>query len=347
MSSRRSLGEGLSLSGRTFEASPNGGESRITSQRPVEPTDEWAELELLLEWPEQVEYERIRPAAIFGGSVAERSRETGTPETTLRRRITSFKSHGMRGVFEPERFEMSRLDPEVQGLILNLKADYPPMRDNEIATICYVRFGKRPHGRSVRRILEANPTAIRMFRRFKPYHETEGIVERRLATVTLHSEGWNVKSIAGYLKTGRPTVYRTLKKWIEEDVYSLRDKPRGAKNKIDLRAMNEVRKLQENPELGEFRVSAALAQLGIYLSPAPAGASSLSTASSTASKNRSGVPRRRRRCRSSPAGGTRYGAWTFATSTITCRVRARSTLSPSWATTQGRCLRARSRPLRT
>jgi putative transposase len=271
VSSRRSLGEGLSLSGRTFEASPNGGESRITSQRPVEPTDECAELELLLEWPEQVEYERIRPAAIFGSSVAERSRETGTPETTLRRRITSFKSHGMRGLFEPERFEMSRLDPEVQGLILNLKADYPPMRDNEIATICYVRFGKRPHGRSVRRILEANPTAIRMFRRFKPYHETEGIVERRLATVTLHSEGWNVKSIAGYLKTGRPTVYRTLKKWIEEDVYSLRDKPRGAKNKIDLRAMNEVRKLQENPELGEFRISAALEQLGIHLGPRTCG----------------------------------------------------------------------------
>ena len=72
----------------------------------------------------------------------------------------------------------------------------------------------------------------------------------------------------------RPTVYRTLNRWIAEDVYSLEDKPRGAKHKVDLRAMNEVRKFQENLELGEFRVSAALAQLGIYLSPAPAGASS-------------------------------------------------------------------------
>jgi hypothetical protein len=60
----------------------------MASQRPVERTEEWAELELLLEWPEQVEYERIRSAAIFGSSVAERSRQTGTPETTLRRRIT-------------------------------------------------------------------------------------------------------------------------------------------------------------------------------------------------------------------------------------------------------------------
>ncbi len=145
------------------------------------------------------------------------------------------------------------------------------MRDNEIATICYVRFGNRLHGRSVRRVLEANPTAIRMFRRFKPYHEIEGIIERRLAIVTLHSEGWNAKSIAGYLKTSRPTVYRTLNQWIDEDVYSLEDKPRGGKRKADLRAMNEVRKLQENPELGEFRISAALAQLGIYLSPRTCG----------------------------------------------------------------------------
>jgi putative transposase len=243
----------------------------MASQRWVEPTEEWAELQLLLEWPEQVEYERIRPAAIFGSSVAERSRQTGTPETTLRRRITSFKSHGMRGLFEPEQFEKSRLDSEVQGLILNLKSDYPPMRDNEIATICYVCFGKRPHGRSVRRVLEANPTAIRMFRRFKPYHELEDVIERRLAIVTLHSEGWNVKSIAGYLKASRPTVYRTLDQWIAENVYSLEYKPRGAKGKVDLRAMNEVRKLQENPELGEFRISAALAQLGIHLSPRTCG----------------------------------------------------------------------------
>jgi putative transposase len=244
----------------------------MASQRPVEPTDEWAELELLLEWPEQVEYERIRPAAIFGSSVAERSRQTGTPETTLRRRITSFKSHGMRGLFEPEQSESkNRLDPKVQGLILNLKSDYPPMRDNEIATICYVCFGKGPHGRSVRRVLEANPTAIRMFRRFKSYYEIEDVIERRLAIVALHSEGWNVKSIASYLKTSRPTVYRTLNQWIAENVYSLEYKPRGAKSKVDLRAMNEVRKLQENPELGEFRISAALAQLGIHLSPRTCG----------------------------------------------------------------------------
>jgi lactate dehydrogenase-like 2-hydroxyacid dehydrogenase len=34
--------------------------------RRVEPTDEWAEL--LLEWPEQVEYEGIRPALVSSAS---------------------------------------------------------------------------------------------------------------------------------------------------------------------------------------------------------------------------------------------------------------------------------------
>jgi putative transposase len=185
----------------------------MARRRRVEPTEEWAELELLLEWPEQVEYERIRPPVVFGSPVAERSRQTGTPETTLRRRIASFENGGMRALFKPEGSTgKSTLPHEVRRLILDLKAEHPPMRDNEIATVCYVRFGRRPHGRTVRRLLETGPTAIRMFRRFVPYHEIPDAVERRLAIVTPHAEGWNTKSIAGYLKTSRPTVYRTLKR---------------------------------------------------------------------------------------------------------------------------------------
>ena len=73
------------------------------------------------------------------------------------------------------------MDPEIRGFILNPKAEYLPMRNNEIATVCYVRFGERPHGRAARRVLETNPTAIRMSRRFKRHHEMVGVVERGLA----------------------------------------------------------------------------------------------------------------------------------------------------------------------
>jgi hypothetical protein len=46
--------------------------------------------------------------------------------------------------------------------------------------------------------------------------------------------------------------------------------PRGV-GKVDLRAMNEVRKLWEKPGLGAFRVRAALKQIGIHLSSATCG----------------------------------------------------------------------------
>lgn len=119
----------------------------MASRAKVEPTEDWGQLKLLLKFPEQLEYERIRPPVIFGGSVAERSRQTGTPESTLRRRISGFEKDGMRSLFETERVEPrggASLDPEVHRLILDLKSEYPPMRNNEIATICHVRFGRRP-----------------------------------------------------------------------------------------------------------------------------------------------------------------------------------------------------------
>jgi hypothetical protein len=92
--------------------------------------------------------------------------------------------------------------------------------------------------------------------------------------VRLHSEGWNIKSIAGYLETNRPRVYATLQRWIAEGVYGLDDKSHARKpgvRKIDLRTIARVRELQENPELGEFRIHAALKVDGIELSPRSCG----------------------------------------------------------------------------
>jgi transposase InsO family protein len=54
----------------------------------------------------------------------------------------------------------------------------------------------------------------------------------------------------------------------------LDDKKRGPKSgvrKVDLAAIEAVRRLQQNPGLGEFRVHAALAQIGIHLSPRTCG----------------------------------------------------------------------------
>jgi putative transposase len=41
--------------------------------------------------------------------------------------------------------------------------------------------------------------------------------------------------------------------------------------KVTLRAMKAVRRLQQNPNLGEFRLHAALAQVSIHLRPRTCG----------------------------------------------------------------------------
>jgi transposase InsO family protein len=69
-------------------------------------------------------------------------------------------------------------------------------------------------------------------------------------------------------------VYATVKRWITEGVFGLDDKDHTRHRlvlKADLSAMDEVRKLQVNPELGAFRIHAALKQLGIHLSTRTCG----------------------------------------------------------------------------
>src|SRR5438270_12513940 len=116
------------------------------------------------------------------------------------------------------------------------------------------------------------PTSIS--RRYPRYDQFTDPAERRLAIIRLYAEGWRITAIAGYLATTRWRVYEMLHRWVEEGVQGLDDKPpipRNPRRKVDLHTINEVRKLQENPELGEFRGHAALLQLGIKLSSRTCG----------------------------------------------------------------------------
>jgi putative transposase len=135
--------------------------------------------------------------------------------------------------------------------------------------ICYVASGRRPSPHTIQHVLATGPAPRQTWRRYPRFSDILEPAERRLAIVRLHVEGWTVTCIAGYLQTTRRTVYLTLRRWIEEGVPGLDHKPHRRKRlafKTDLRAIETVRTLQENPELGEFRVHAALLQLGIKLS---------------------------------------------------------------------------------
>jgi len=159
-------------------------------------------------------------------------------------------------------------------LIVDLKAEYPGFNPNEIANAVYVRFGRRPDRKTVRRVLEQEPIPLRFVRRFPPNHEIPERRERRAAVVALHAEGWSAKAIAGYLKIHGSTVHRVLKRWAEKGPEGLADRPHGRPlgvRKVTLRAIEAVRRLQKNPNLGEFCIHAALAQIGIHLSPRASG----------------------------------------------------------------------------
>lgn len=244
-------------------------------RRRAESTDDWKQLELLVGWPEQARYELIRPIVLFDVPPAERARETGVAsERTLYRRAARFEAEGMESLFDAPAAKRRRLPPSLRRLIVDLKAEHPALSLGEIANVCYVCSGRRPSKSTVKRVLREEPTPLRILRRFEPYHEIGDPEERRAAVVALHSEGWAPRSIAGYLRAHRSTIYRVLRRWVEEGVDGLDDRPRGRPagvRKVDLKAIDAVRRLQENPGLGAFRVHAALAQMGIHLSPATAG----------------------------------------------------------------------------
>jgi transposase len=174
----------------------------------------------------------------------------------------------MESLFGSEPTKRRVLPPSIRRLIVDLKAEHPALNLNEIAGICYVRTGRRPHLATVRSVLDEEPLPIKAFKRFPPYHEIPEGRERRKAVVALHYEGWANKSIAPYLKVDRSTVRRVLTRWMEEGPAGLEDRKRGRPRgmwKVDLRAMVEVRRLQENSELGAYRMRAALEQAGIFL----------------------------------------------------------------------------------
>lgn len=110
--------------------------------RKTEHTEEWADLVPLFWWPEQEEYEEIRPLVLFGDSVAERAVQTGSSERTLYRRISGFENEGMLSLFGAEPAKRQVLPLSIRRMILDLKAEYPPFNANEISGICYACSGR-------------------------------------------------------------------------------------------------------------------------------------------------------------------------------------------------------------
>jgi putative transposase len=242
-----------------------------------QPTDDWDQLRLLVSSPEQATYELLRPIVLFGESASVRAQETDVPARTLRRKVARFAATGMRSLFAPDEPpvpDRRTLPLGIRKTIVELKAEYPPLKPFAIARICQHRFDRSVSYHTVQKILATEPLPLHPPRRLPRYRDIPDPVVRRKAIVDLYLEGWGVTAIAGYLETTRPRVSETLRRWVDEGLPGLADRPRGPRHparKVDLKAMAAIRRLQANPELGEFRIHAALAQQGIHLSPRTCG----------------------------------------------------------------------------
>ena len=243
-----------------------------------ERTDEWASIKQWSLWPEQELYEAIRPLVLFNETAGERAKEIDAPQRTLARKADEFERYGIQSLFASReqggaRETSKTLPTDMRQLIVDLHFELPAMSWREIAEICYIRYGRRPDHKNVKRIATSGPPPSLRARRYQPWHLIPDPAERKLAVIRLHSEGWSITSIAQYMQSSRPTIYDTLKRWHDEGVAGLDAKPKTNKGvrKATLKVRNEIRKLQENPLLGEYRVHTALKREGIEVSPATCG----------------------------------------------------------------------------
>jgi len=189
-----------------------------------------------------------------------------------------FEQEGMASLFRkqpkptPSPDKGRSLPPEMRQLIVDLKAEHPGFRPHEIATICFLRFERRPSDHTVKRVLADGPKPTVTGRRYPPYAQIADPYQRRRAIVDLHAEGWSHTAISAYLQTPRHRVYEVLKRWAKFGHAGLDDTPQRHARKTGIREINEVGKLVvESPELGAYRVRAALEQIGIHLSQATCG----------------------------------------------------------------------------
>jgi hypothetical protein len=167
-------------------------------RRRVEPTEEWEQIELLCGWPEQRDYELIRPLVHFGAPADERSQETSAfSGRTLRRKAALFEAEVMETLFGSERARRRRLPPAMRRLVVDLEAEHPGFNPNEIARACYARFGRRPARKTVKRVLTEEPVPLRSVGRPRLFENSHVLPQLRLFA---HEEaGWiKALKLSGY-----------------------------------------------------------------------------------------------------------------------------------------------------
>jgi hypothetical protein len=202
----------------------------------VEPTAEFARLQLEFVDQTQWRYEVIRPLVLIADrTTSQRAQEMETHPDTVRTLQRRFRLQGMAGLLPADvevihRRRASSIPDAVRQEIDRLKALYDGFHYRELARLLFIAQPNRYHS--------------------------------RLQVIRLYYQGWAEVSIMRVLQVSRPRVNAWIRRFEVEHFAGLVDKPRGPKypHKVWLPLMVQVYHLQKaHPDAGEFRSWSLLA----------------------------------------------------------------------------------------
>jgi transposase InsO family protein len=230
----------------------------------VEPTAEFAQLQLGFVDQTQWRYELIRPLVLFADRTAQqRAQETQTHPDTVRKLQRRFRQQGMLGLL-PNNVEVvirgrtHRVPDAVRQEVDQLKALYDGFHYRELARILFVKVRYSLDDKTVKNLWQQSPASRQRDLGLWDYHAQPDRHQARLQVIKLYYQGWDKISISRFLHVSRPTVDAWIRRFEAEHFAGLMDKSRAPKapaRKSWLPLMVQVYHLQKaHPDAGRFRI---------------------------------------------------------------------------------------------
>jgi transposase len=235
----------------------------------VEPTAEFAQLQLGFVDQTQWRYEVIRPLVLFTDrTAAPRAQETDTHPDTVRALQRRFRQQGRQGLLPADvevvhRRRASPVPEAVRQELDRLKALYDGFHYRELARILFIKFGQAIDHKTVKAIWQASAVSMQEQLGLTDYHVHADRYHARLQVIRLYYQGWAKVSIMRVLQVSRPTVNAWIQRFEAEHFAGLVDRPRGPQHprKVWLPLIVQVYHLQKaHPDAGEFRIWSLLAR---------------------------------------------------------------------------------------
>jgi transposase len=235
----------------------------------MDPTAEFAQLQLDFVDQVQWRYELIRPLVLLaGGTATQRAQDTHTHPDTVRRLIRRFRQQGMLGLLPNDvsgarQGRPPRVPEAVRQEIDQLKALYAGFHARELARIVFCKLGYHIDHKTAQKLWQQSPVVTQetLPRRQSSPHPDR--YQARLQVIKLYYQGWDKVRISRFLHMARTTIDRWIGHFEAEHLAGLLDNKRGPKEpprKVWFPRMVQGYRLQKaHPDAGEFRIWSLLA----------------------------------------------------------------------------------------